>query len=281
VVDIPAIDTSELERMAWHIRLLRTVAVNPYVNFAMTRKSFMRLMKRRPSELGIASIEDPGGWRSMRAAYENKPGRNWADRAMVRYGVFPMALRNRKRISAQLLAALIDDFKTDHVHLVAVGAGGGNNVLEAMAAARNKNAKACLIDLNAGAFDYGREVAERYGLTDCVRFVQGDACQIDTLVDYDPELVTLIGIIEYIADDGLLKLLAAMYEAMDHGGYVLVNSISKRHGMDRFLRRVFRLHLTYRSADDVEALLRQAGFAPCHRQAEPLGVYNLLIGRKE
>jgi len=279
-MNLPPIDTIELERLPVGMAILKAILVNPLTNYFMTRERLSRWMEKNPSEMALASIEEPGGWKSMRAAYENKPGANWLDRVIVNYGTFPKALRNRKRISASLLAALIDACDHDHVHVVAVGAGGGNNVLEAMAMAQHPDVRACLIDINAGAFEYGRQVASQLGLSDRLQFIQGDACDIRTMVDWDPELVTLIGIIEYLSDEELLRLLRAMHDAMDTGSHVLVNSIGNRHGIDRFLRRVFRLNLNYRSPERVSAFLAEAGFEACHDQDEPMNVYHLLIGRR-
>jgi len=279
-MNLPPIDTIELERLPVGMAILKAILVNPLTNYFMTRERLSRWMEKNPSEMALASIEEPGGWKSMRAAYENKPGANWLDRVIVNYGTFPKALRNRKRISVSLLAALIDACDHDHVHVVAVGAGGGNNVLEAMAMAQHPDVRACLIDINAGAFEYGRQVASQLGLSDRLQFIQGDACDIRTMVDWDPELVTLIGIIEYLSDEELLRLLRAMHDAMDTGSHVLVNSIGNRHGIDRFLRRVFRLNLNYRSPERVSEFLAEAGFEACHDQDEPMNVYHLLIGRR-
>lgn len=279
-MNLPPIDIGELERLPVGRAILKTMLVNPVTNYCVTRKRLIRWLEKYPSEMALASIEEPGGWKSMRAAYQNKPGANWLDRVIVNYGSFPMALRNRKHVSARLLAALIDGCDEDHVHLVAVGAGGGNNVLEAMAAAGHPDVRACLIDINAGAFEYGGQVAADLGLSDRVQFIQGDACDIRTMVDWDPELVSLIGIIEYLSDEELLRLLGAMHDAMQAGSHMLVNSISDRHGVDRFLRRVFRLNLNYRSPARVSELLAQAGFDACHDQDEPMNVYHLLIGRR-
>lgn len=277
---LPSIDTSTLERLPLGMAIMKALVFNPITNYCVTRESLTRSMVKNPSEMGLASIEDPGGWKSMRAAYRNKPGVNWLDRMIVNYGTFPKALRNRKRVSVDLLAALIDACEEDHVHLVAVGAGGGNNVLGAMAIAKHPNVRACLIDINAGAFEYGKEVASELDLSDRVQFIEGDACDIRTMVDWDPELVSLIGIIEYLSDEELLRLLGAMRDAMTAGSHVLVNSISHRHGIGRFLRRVFRLNLNYRSPARVSELLAEAGFDTFHVQDEPMNVYHLLVGRR-
>ena len=111
----------ETEKLAMerHSPLRRTIKaclINPLANYlpaALTR-SILRFTK---SELAAANWKDPGGWRSMVISYEGKPHK-LADRVLVGSGTMPMALRNRRRLAAAVLAHLIDEAPAPNVHVL-------------------------------------------------------------------------------------------------------------------------------------------------------------------
>jgi hypothetical protein len=67
---------------------------------------------------------------------------------------------------------------------------------------------------------------------------------------------------------------------MPTGSAIVANSISRRHGTDRFFRRVFGIHMTYRNRQELEALFSRGGLGNFTSTAEPLGVYHILVGHK-
>jgi hypothetical protein len=67
---------------------------------------------------------------------------------------------------------------------------------------------------------------------------------------------------------------------MPAGKPIVFNSISRAHGTDRFFRRVFGLHMRHRSPEQLQALMRRAGFDRFEAFAEPLGVYHVNVGRR-
>ena len=160
-------------------------------------KSLLRFGK---SELANANWKDPGGWRSMVISYEGKPGQ-LADKVLVGGGTIPMALRNRKRLGARLLARLIDETDHEPARVLCLGAGPGQIIIEAMQQANHK-VLATLVDLSSDAFDYGRELARKAGLQDNVRFVQGDVRDnLEHVLDDPPDVIKMLGICEYLTDE--------------------------------------------------------------------------------
>jgi hypothetical protein len=68
---------------------------------------------------------------------------------------------------------------------------------------------------------------------------------------------------------------------MPPGSPIVFNSLSKAHGTDRFFRRVFGLHMKYRTSEQLTALLRTAGFeGPAMVIPEPMGVYHIGVMRR-
>jgi cyclopropane fatty-acyl-phospholipid synthase-like methyltransferase len=194
-------------------------------------------------------------------------------------GAVPMALRNRRRLAAALLGRLIDECPTRPVHVLSLGAGAGHIITDAMGAAA-ADSHATLVDLNPDAFAHGRELAAAAGLAERVRFVRGDVRNVEELVHEPPDVVTMIGLCEYLTDAQITAAVEAVSRVMPRGAPIVYNSISKRHGTDRFFRRVFGLHMAHRSPAELEAPMRGAGFADFVSLPEPLGVYHVVVGRK-
>lgn len=206
--------------------------------------------------------------------------RQWADKLLVGTGAVPKALRNRRRLAGRVLAGLIESCPHSPPEVLCVGAGPGMIIFDAMARAR-KAARATLIDLRDDAHGYARQLAERHGLADRVRFVTGDVRQIAEHLDGRVDIVKMIGICEYLGDEQIVSMTSALAAVMPRGGTVLFNSLSDCHGTDRFFRRVFNLHMIHRPVEALCGLMRPAGFGEFESVAEPLGVYHVVTARKQ
>ncbi len=268
----------EFERPGPVARAMKKILINPMANYMPA--GFLKAMLRfGKSELAAANWKDPGGWRSMVISYEGNPTQI-ADKILVGGGTIPTALRNRRRLGARILARLIDQSQDDPAHVLCLGAGPGQIVMPAMLEAE-KDSYATLVDLSNDAFEYGREKARRFGLSERVRFVQGDVRDIHDHLDRPPSVVKMLGICEYLEDDQIIAIAGAAADVMPPNAPLVFNSLSRRHGTDRFFRRVFGLHMIHRSREELEELMRQANLGDFTAFAEPLGVYNVVIGRRQ
>ena len=258
-------------------RLLKTVLFNPVANYtpAKLMRSLLRLTE---SELAAANWADPGGWRSMVISYEGKP-RQISDKLLVGAGSVPTALRNRRRLCTRLLADLIDESASEDAHVLCLAAGPGITVIDALTEAK-KTAHATLVDISPDAFDYGCTLAAQKGVVDRVRYVLGDVRNIHDLLDTPPDVVTMVGICEYLTDEQITEIVQAAAGVMPPGTAILFNSICDAHGTDRFFRRVFGLHLNHRTVEHLQGLVGQAGFGQFTALPEPIGVYNVIMGRR-
>jgi len=268
----------DFERLSPLRRGVKLAIINPIANYAPAGmvKGLLRFGK---SELASANWNDPGGWRSMVISYEGKP-RQLADKVLVGGGTIPMALRNRKRLGARLLARLIDETDHEPARVLCLGAGPGQIIIDAMRQAKHK-VLATLVDLSGDAFDYGRELARKAGLQDNVRFVQGDVRDnLEHVLDDPPDVIKMLGICEYLTDEQITDIVSSVSEVAPPGAAIVFNSLCKRHGTDRFFRRVFGLHMNHRSPAHVQCLVAAGGFDHFVSIPEPLGVYHVIVGRR-
>lgn len=259
-------------------RVLSKILMNPLANYmpACITKAVLRFTK---SELAAANWANPGGWRSMVISYEGKPTQI-ADKILVGSGAVPMALRNRRRLGGRLIARLIDAADTERVHVLCLGAGPGRIIIDAMIQAK-RDSYATLVDLNPDAFDYGLELAAQAGLGDRVRYIEGDVRDVKDHLDKPPAIVKMIGICEYLSNEEIVDIAGTLAEVMPAGSSIVFNSISKKHGTDRFFRRVFGLHMKHRSPEQLADLLGEAGFEDFNAIPEPLGVYHVVVAHRK
>ena len=262
-------------------RGLKRVVFNPFANYMPA--GFVRwLLRATKSQLAAANWDDPGGWQSMVISY-NGDCTQIADKVLVKAGTMPMALRNRKRLSAHLIARMIDACAAEQpghsVHVLCLGAGPGQIIGEALART-DSPAHATLVDISADAFEYGRQLARQRGLGDRMTFVQADVRDLHDYLKDPPHVVKMLGICEYLPEDQIVTIARAAAELMPDHGAIIFNSISRAHGTDRFFRRVFGLHMTHRSPECLCDLMAQAGIGEFRVHPEPLGVYHVIVGRK-
>jgi ubiquinone/menaquinone biosynthesis C-methylase UbiE len=271
-------ERSEFEKAGPVARALRAALVNPFANYAPA--GLIRwLLRVTKSELAAANWADPGGWQSMVISYEGRC-RQWADKVLVGGGTIPKALRNRRRLAGRILTSLMDACPHQPAEVVCVGAGPGIIIIDALKQSRNR-ARATLIDLSDAAHGYAKDLAKRHGVHDRVRFITGDVRQIARYLDSRVDIVDMIGICEYLQDDQVVSIVQTLAAVMPAGGTVVLNSLSDRHGTDRFFRRVFGLHLNHRSVEKLSRLMHEAGLKTLEALGEPLGVYHIITARKQ
>ncbi len=261
-------------------KIAKKFFVNPLINY-LPKRFLLWLFSKTKSPLLKECLVKAGSWKTMRISYENRPHVDLMDKFFLTFGSFPMALRNRKRLVAKKLTACIAAHEERPLHIMGVGAGSGSNTIEALKTLKDEKIYAKLLDLASDAFEYGKSLAKEAGLPDGqVTFIQGNALELEKHLDFTPHIVKLVGIIEYLTDEQVQELFDLAYRVLPEKGSVVVNAISNKHGNDRFVRRVFNLHLNYRTPQKIIGMLTQSGFSNFLPEREPLKVYHVISCQK-
>jgi ubiquinone/menaquinone biosynthesis C-methylase UbiE len=278
------VDGMQFEVLPMAQKVLKRV-VDPLRNRLLPAGLLKRLASRSQSPLIQESLVRPGGWRSMNIVYENRRPVDWMDRMAVRYNPISMATRNRRKLVTAKLAEVIKTFSSEPtIHLLGIGAGPGLHLQDSVVRAglKSSQARIWLIDLDSDAFEFGRQCAAERGLSDCVEFVQGDARDIRQVLPHvSPHVVKIVGLLEYLNDTQALQLLTAMREVIQPSGRLLTHGLVDRYNAGPFLKRTFGLSHVQRTADDVRALLKTAGFETLGVYETPMQVYPVLLSRPE
>ena len=275
------IDGVRYETLPLFQRAFNRALLNPFINYLIPARLLTGILRTSKSPLLHESLLRPGGWRAMKITYDNKVPVDFIDKRMLKDAVLTLSARNRRAMAVRTIGDLIRKHRVNgDVHIVGIGTGPGFNVLEAMVDARTDRVFAYCIDEDTDAFDFGRKMAADMGLEKRVRYIAGNAINLERLLDVVPHIVKMVGILEYLTDDQVRDLLRVSHRRLSPGGTVMVNSMVSSHGVDRYLRRIFNWHLNYRSPDKIMRLFEECSFGDFSLRSDPLGVYAIISATK-
>src|SRR5262249_54576579 len=131
------------------------------------------------------------------------------------------------------------------------------------------------------AFEYGRRLASSLGIARSVRYVRGDARNVEIVLPaVTADIIKLVGLVEYLSDVELVELLCALRDVMAPRARLLTHGLNDPYGGRRFLERVFDLHHRQRTESQMTTLLESAGFRPLECIVEPVGVYPIITAER-
>ncbi len=276
--------TEPFETLSLARKISKDLFINFFVNTLVPKKTLKRFLEQSKSPLVQESLKKPGSWLCMKISYENKPPIDFIDRMVNQFGTFPMGLRNRKRLVVRTLVNLIQHYvdKGDaSINVVAVGAGTGANTIEALANHPNRNVIAHLFDIADEAFSEGEFLKKKHEVHERVHFIKADMRTMPNYIHSSPQILELVGILEYFTDEEVLKFLRDAACFLNRESSIVVNSIEDSCGMKGFLKRAFNFELIYRSPEKMMELLREAGYEDFDIEREPLKIYSIITAHKK
>ncbi|MCB1194923.1 hypothetical protein KDK77_01945 [bacterium] len=276
------IDSIEFEDFSALSKTLKTCVFNPFINYILPASLLKKVLRESKSNLMHESLRLPGSWQSMQICYDNPPAKDLIDHLVLRLGSFPVALRNRKKLMVKTIAEHIHAHKhNERVVLVGIGSGNAINAMHGIKHAGVEHVEGYFIDRESDAHTPGKHIAQSLKLHDKVKFIQGEAVDIHKFIPKKAHIFKLIGILEYLSDNDVKKILQVGHKNLAAGGTVITHSIEPAHGIDPFLKRVFGLKLNYRSPWHIRQLLEESGFLIQDVKPEPLQVYHAVTAIKK
>jgi hypothetical protein len=253
--------------------------LNPWLNHLLPATLLRWIVDWSSSPILRETFRCPGGWTSTYLAYQKAPAVDWID-WLVLNDPIARSLRNRRQVVTRLLSEFLIRYAGQGpVTMLGVGAGPGMQFQDAIlrTGLPVEHISAHIVDLHDDAFPYGQARARELGLHSAMHYVRGDARQIEAVLpNVRAQIVKLIGLIEYLEDAEVLKLLGAVRRAMTDDGVLLTNSFVDRYRCAPFLTRVLGLRHVWRTSDHMSDLLHRSGFAAPEHFETPMRMYTLL-----
>ncbi|HEY6562891.1 MAG TPA: class I SAM-dependent methyltransferase family protein, partial [Pirellulaceae bacterium] len=226
----------------------------------------------------------PGGWPSMRILHENAPPVDFLDRLALRASPLSLATRNRRKLVVLMLGKILEGLRDQpFLNLLGIGAGPGWHFQDALiAVGRDPSSfRIVLVDQDPTAPEIALLEARKRGLESAVHCITGDARSIGQLMpQIAPDVVKMIGLIEYLDDDELVQLLRSLRSVMAPGSQLLTHGFVDRFRQAPFLARTFGLRHHARSAARLQALLADCGFQTVETRVTPLGIFPVCHARR-
>lgn len=270
----------DLEHIPFDRYCIKQFFIHPVLNYVLTKKliSFFGRISKNPVILNLK--DGPGSWKSMLAHYDARPA-NWIDYVVNQFISFSPALRNRHKLVIHVLARLMEAYgKEQTLKLVEVGCGSGNILLQVLGQVRSRinSLRAQLFDLDADALKMGQVKSRELGLDKEIAFIHAEANQIEMKIEAPPHIVKMIGLLEYLSDQEVVRLFESVRRFRNPQSSILISSIEEKHGIERFLKRTLNFRLNYRDPEKLTGLLSRFGYRRFHLFPEPTGLFTVIAG---
>lgn len=195
------------------------------------------------------------------------------------------AVRNRFKLVRQEVRRAILRF-SDHnkeVRLISLACGSSQAVVEVMAEFKAKGVmvKTLLVDVDQGALDYARGLAERYGVLGQIEMRRASVAQVVKFSrGFKPQVIEMLGLLDYIPPDKAIHLVTKIRESLVPKGVFLTCNIAPNLEQ-HFLKWVINWPMIYRDASELEEIACEAGFSDYRLIYEPLKIHGLMIAQKD
>jgi len=189
------------------------------------------------------------------------------------------ASRNRLKLLKNLLFKNIEEIsnRNEEIKMISIASGSAQGVIETIAKAKEKGilVRSVLIDLDPTALEYSKKLAQKMGVENQLTFVNRRASAIIEIgKDFKPNLIEMIGFLEYRPFEKAVKLISSIYQVLEKGGVFLVSQIAP-NAESFFLREVINWPMIYRKPKEFAKILSLSGFSldNCIFYEEPLKIH--------
>jgi extracellular factor (EF) 3-hydroxypalmitic acid methyl ester biosynthesis protein len=189
------------------------------------------------------------------------------------------AVRNRRQLLAGEIVKSVESRPEGNVHVMCMASGPATEVFDAFALLPDKSRlKVTLLDIDLQALAFVDEVRTRQKLTSQITLVNENLIALylgrgKTKVE-PQHLIYSIGLIDYLNDKLVNKLLQYAFENLAPGGRVILGNFHPRNPAKEFMDYVLEWNLIHRTEEDMNRLFMNSPFKrQCSRiQFEEEGV---------
>lgn len=263
-----------------------------WFNFAAQRLGMKTLGRlSRGVRLGMETGFDSG--QTLDYVYENRPEGDLLVGRVIDYfylnSIGWRGIRLRKVNIEAVLRQAIDRLRKEHqpIRLLDIATGCGRYVLETLNKLDNRDITALLRDNVPANLEAGRKLAREFSLHN-VTFEPGDAFDEESLaaISPSPTLAIVSGLYElFPQNDVVRRSLRGLARAVQAGGYLIYTGqpwhpqvemiarvLSNREGKPWIMRR--------RTQEEMDDLVREAGFEKVDMEIDPYGIFTVSLARK-
>jgi CRP-like cAMP-binding protein len=184
------------------------------------------------------------------------------------------ALRNRRVLVTSAARSAAKSYGNDGPLLVSsLGIGTGRELMDFLSDHEFPSMKATVIDTDAGAINFTRELARKANLLGSISFSQENVLRLSLgrgETEIPPQhLVLGTGLADYIEDAHLVRILNWVFDHLQPGGTVVVSGTGTLHREKCFHDLIVDWRLIHRSIDRFREIFSESSFGTCPVDVEP------------
>jgi SAM-dependent methyltransferase len=241
----------------------------------------------RTSDLAREGFENSGSYRFADHIYRNEPSGSygigrWLDKRILRMRATE-SFRSRFFVARDELVRFLLERSANQASLnvLTVPCGIPRDLAAAMekfraAGGAKTGIRLHVLDLDEDVLREAEAFAAQHGVILITH--HGDALDAGTYAG-EFDFITSTGLGEFLDDDQLAQLYTVFHRVLRPGG-VMVTSAMCRLRFSDYLLRLAELHVHYRSAEDLAAIARRAGFVGLMTSADRHGIQGFLKATK-
>lgn len=224
-----------------------------------------------PGSVAYKTMLAAGTWKAIQMIYDYEHT-SWYDDLYMNC-LNGRALRNRRRLEAEVLRDLTKNIKT----IVSLGCGSGGAVIDIMK--EDPEVSVWFVDYDPAAID---AVRSKIPAGSHASYAVGDIRDfVPMLQDYrEPVIVEIVGVIEYLSDEQVFELFKGIYNGVPAGSVIITSTIHDNPERG-FITHAMKWPMKYRSRVGLYILIELAGFGEVRLTSETAGIHSIGTGVKE
>ncbi|WP_051288607.1 class I SAM-dependent methyltransferase [Mycobacterium sp. URHD0025] len=188
------------------------------------------------------------------------------------------AVKNRRKLLRDII---VDAARARHgrpTAITSLACGPAREIFDVFSEPDHPDIIATCLDIDEQALAYAESIAHSVGVTGRVSFLQANVVKValgrQTLELAEQDLVYSIGLIDYLADHLVIKLLDWIFHCLRPGGTAIVGNFDIGNPDRAFMDHLLDWKLIHRSPQDLLNLYAQSEFgdAPVEVRREATGI---------
>lgn len=188
------------------------------------------------------------------------------------------AVKNRRRLLRDLIVDTAGTIHGRPIAITSLACGPAREIFDIFDESDHPDITATCLDIDDQALDYAQGIADNVGVHERVSFFRANAVKLalgrETLALRDQDLVYSIGLIDYLPDRLVVRLLDWIFATLRPGGTAVVGNFDVGNPDKAFMDHLLDWRLIHRSPDDLVTLFGQSAFgaAPVDIRREATGI---------
>ncbi|WP_110803466.1 class I SAM-dependent methyltransferase [Mycolicibacterium setense] len=180
------------------------------------------------------------------------------------------AVKNRRKLLRDIIVDIAQSRRGRPTAITSLACGPAREIFDIFGEPDHPDIIATCLDIDDQALAYATSIARSIGVTGRVEFVQANVVKValgrQVLELGDQDLVYSIGLIDYLADHLVVRLLDWMYHRLRPGGTAIVGNFDVDNPDRAFMDHLLDWRLIHRSPQDLADLFAQSEFGTARVQ---------------